>query len=127
VKKPKGAVIHSSLKPLTIEKIMRSMLAVFAKQTMGRVRRRTSTKAFNHIGRAQLMHPVLMRHARVCSPSWLNTRRPPEYSHMPKFLAGKLLLDLDNDEGHVVVLRDAGGESVGRVHDAIYHLLRRKT
>ncbi len=41
--------------------------------------------------------------------------------------ASSLLLDLDNDEGHVVVLPGAGGESVGRVHDPINDLFRRKT
>ena len=37
-------VFHFSLKPLKIEKMIRSTLATLTKQTMGRVRRTTSTK-----------------------------------------------------------------------------------
>src|SRR6516162_2968973 len=61
----------------------------------------------------------------ICVPLSLNTGWPSEYSALPEFLAGILHLDLDNDESHVVVLRGVGGESVGRLQDAIYHLLSR--
>ena len=76
------------LKPLKIEKIMRSTLATLTKQTMGRVRRRTSTKqrsmtlvvrSFLHKAQGKLKKERRVSPSPVASPS--SGRHPSNESY----------------------------------------------
>jgi len=86
-------------------------------------------RKLNLISKSKVVDELIRRRliARHLRSLTLNTAKPSEYSPLPEFLAGILLLDLDNDESHVVVLWGVGGESVSRLQDAIYHLLSRKS